>query len=188
MTDTSDDDNTIGYMLVCGYAFHEGTQYMAPGHNSVLHDFDGQWYLVHHIREKNFKGPEPSVMHVRKLYWSKDGWPLASPEIYTGEKECALSKDDVVGKYERIRLTPDIPQGIQTSTNMELYEDGTGIFGVLTRVTWKMIDEQHICIKYANTEEIYQVSPAWDYELWKPTLILTGKDNKGICLWGKKYE
>ena len=187
MTDLNDNDNSIGYMLACGYAFHEGMQFMGPGHNSVLHDVDNQWYLVHHIREKNFKGPEPSIMHVRKMYWSQDGWPLASPEVYAGEKECALGVSDIVGKYERIRLTPDIPQGIQTSTNMELYEDGTGIFGVLTRVAWEMMDEQHIRITYANREEVYQVAPAWDYELWQPTLIITGKDNKGICLWGKKY-
>jgi len=188
MTDLNDDDNSIGYMLACGYAFHEGTQYMAPGHNSVLHDFDGEWYLVHHIREKNFKEGEPSTMHVRKMYWSKDGWPLASPEIYSGEKLCPLGREDIAGRYERIRLTPTTPQGIQSSTAMELRTDGTGCFGVLTRITWELEGENTLVVRFANTEEMYQVSPAWDYELWKPTLVITGKDNKGICLWGKKFE
>lgn len=188
MTDLNDNDNSIGYMLACGYAFHEGTQYMAPGHNSVLHDFDGSWYLVHHVREKNFKEVGPSTMHVRRMYWSEDGWPLASPEIYTGEKLVSLTVENIVGKYERIRLTPSIPQGIQVSTAMELKSDGTATFGVLTRVHWEMTGENTVILRYANVEEVYQVAPAWDYELWKPTLILTGKDNKGICLWGKKYE
>ena len=188
MTDLNDDDNSIGYMIACGYAFHEGTQFMAPGHNSVLHDFDGSWYLVHHVREKNFKEVGPSTMHVRKMYWSEDGWPLASPEIYSGEKLVPLTVEDIVGKYERIRLTPTIPQGIQVSTLMELKSDFTATLGVLTRATWELVDENTIVVRYANIEEVYQVAPAWDYELWKPTLILTGKDNKGICLWGKKYE
>lgn len=188
MTDLNDNDNSIGYMIACGYAFHEGTQYMAPGHNSVLHDFDGAWYLVHHVREKDFKEAGPSTMHIRRMYWSEDGWPLASPEIYTGEKLVPLTVEDIVGKYERIRLTPAIPQGIQVSTAMELKSDGTATFGVLTRVHWEMVGEHIIKLWYANVEEVYQVAPAWDYELWKPTLILTGKDNNGICLWGKKYE
>ena len=95
---------------------------------------------------------------------------------------------DIVGNYERKRLTPAIPQGIQVSTAMELKSDGTATFGVLTRVHWEMTGEHTIKLWYANVEEVYQVAPAWDYELWKPTLILTGKDNNGICLWGKKYE
>ena len=188
MTDLNDVDNSIGYMIACGYAFHEGTQYMAPGHNSVLRDFDGEWYLVHHIREKNFKGGEPSTMHVRKMYWSQDGWPLASPEIYSGEKLTSLSEKDIVGHYERIRLTPTTPQGIQVSTAMELRADHTACFGVLTKATWEMLNENVICVRFADTIEVYQVAPAWDNELWKPTLILTGKDNQGICLWGKKFE
>lgn len=186
MTDLDDTDNTIGYMVACGYAFHEGTEYMAPGHNSVLHDFDGEWYIVHHVREKNFKKAGLSTMHVRKMYWSKDGWPLVSPEIYAGEKLVSLTENDVVGHYERIRLTPTIPQGIQVSTAMELRADHTACFGILTQVTWEMTGDNTMVLRYSNIEEEYQVAPAWDYELWKPTLVITGKDNKGICLWGKK--
>ncbi len=187
MTDLNDFDNTLGYMIACGYSFHEGTQYMGPGHNSVLRDFDGEWYLVHHIRQKNFKGGEPSTMHVRKILWSEDGWPLASPEIYSGEKLQPLKLDDIVGKYERIRLTPTVPQGMQTATTMELRPDFTASLGISIKARWEMVDEYTISLSYAKTTETYKVIPAWDYELWKPTLAITGKDNTGVCLWGKKY-
>lgn len=188
MTDLHDYDNTIGYMLACGYSFHEGTQYMAPGHNSVLRDFDGEWYLVHHIREKNFKAlGEPSTMHVRKILWSEDEWPLASPEVYSGEKLQPLTLADIAGKYERIRLAPTIPQGVQTATTMELREDFTASLGITIKAHWEMIDEYTFALSYAKTTETYKVIPAWDHELWKPTLAITGKDDKGICLWGKKY-
>lgn len=187
MTDLEDYDNTLGYMLACGYSFHEGTGYMAPGHNSVLRDFDGEWYLVHHIREKNFKSLDISTMHVRKLLWSDDGWPLASPEIYSGEKLQPLMPENIAGKYERIRLTPAVPQGMQTSTTMELRSDGTVSLGISIKAHWEMIDEYTITISYAKTVETYKVIAAWDYQLWKPTLAITGKDNTGICLWGKKY-
>ena len=188
MNDGKDPDNSTGYMIAAGYGFHEGTQWMAPGHNSVLRDFDNEWYLVHHVREKNFKGGEPSTMHVRKIFWSDDDWPLASPEIYSGEKLQPLSVSDIAGKYERIVLTPQTPQGVCTSTTMELYPDFTGKLSVLTKISWEMLDETTIHISYGGKYERYTVCPAWDYELWKPTLIITGKDEKGICVWGKKYD
>lgn len=75
LTEAEDADNTIGLLEFGGYRWNEGTPYMAPGHNSVLRDADGSWYLVCHIRELNFSGtPEPSTMQVRKLYWMPDGW------------------------------------------------------------------------------------------------------------------
>ncbi|MFG6327850.1 MAG: arabinan endo-1,5-alpha-L-arabinosidase [Lachnospiraceae bacterium] len=188
MTDLDDFDNTVGYMIACGYGFHEGQQYMGPGHNSVLRDFDNEWYLVHHIRPKEFKRGDISTMHVRKILWSEDGWPLASPEVYSGEKLQPLKEEDIVGKYERIRLTPTVPQGVQTSITMELRPDFTASMGISIHAQWKMVDEYTIALTYANTTETYKVIPCWDYELWKPTLAITGKDDKGICLWGKKYE
>lgn len=187
MTDLNDYDNTLGYMIACGYGFHEGTQYMAPGHNSVLRDFDGEWYLVHHIRRKNFRPwGGISTMHVRKVLWSEDGWPMASPEIYSGEKLCPITKDDLVGYYERIRLTPTIPQGVQTSTSLELHPDFTATLGISTKATWEMVDEYTFKLMFAKTTETYKVIPCWDYEEWKPTLAITGVDNNHICVWGKK--
>lgn len=188
LTDLNDYDNTIGYMIACGYGFHEGIEYMGPGHNSVLRDFDNEWYLVHHIRPKNFKHGDISTMHVRKILWSSDGWPLACPEIYSGEKLQALDTKDIIGKYERIKLTPTIPQGVQTSTTMILNDNYTVSLGISIKGHWEMDDENTISISYGKSLETYKVIPAWDYELWKPTLAITGKDDKGICLWGKKFE
>lgn len=186
MTDLNDFDNTLGYMLACGYGFSEGTRYMGPGHNSVLRDFDNEWYLIHHIREHNIYGGGISTMHVRKMLWSDDGWPLALPEIYSGEKLQPLKQENIIGKYERIRLTPTIPQGLQTSTMLELFPDFKASLGISIKARWEMTDENTISVSYAKTTEIYKIIPAWDYELWKPTLAITGKDNNGICLWGKK--
>ncbi len=49
-----DGDNSTGLLAMCGYQWNEGQAYMGPGHNSVLHDVNGRWYLVCHIRRKNF--------------------------------------------------------------------------------------------------------------------------------------
>ncbi len=188
MTDLNDDDGSIGLMIACGYQFDNGTAYMGPGHNSVLHDFDDEWYLVSHIREKNYKGGEPSTMHIRKMLWTADGWPVASPEIYSGENIQPVTMELMVGDYERIRLTPTIPQGTQTSTNMSLFDNGHAMLAHSIHANWKLIDDTTLELTYAKTTETYKILPAWDYELWKPTIAITGKDNKGVCLWGKKWN
>lgn len=188
MTDLDDDDNTLGYMVACGYRFDDDpVGYMGPGHNSVLHDFDDEWYLVCHIREHNFRGGEPSTLHIRKMLWTEDGWPVVSPEIYSGEKLQPVTRDMLIGNYERIKLLPMVPQGMLTSVKMCLFPDGNGFLADSIRITWELTDDTTLTVKYANTIEKLKVLAAWDYESWKPTLVLTGTDQKNICIWGKKY-
>lgn len=189
MTDLNDNDNTLGYMIACGYKFDDDpVGFMGPGHNSVLHDFDGEWYLVSHIREHNFKGGEPSTLHIRKMLWTKDGWPVVSPEIYTGEKLQPVTSEMLCGNYERIKLVPMVPQGMLTSVRMSLFPDGNGMLADSVHIHWELTDEYTVTISYAASTEQLKVLAAWDYEAWKPTLVLTGTDNKNICIWGKKYS
>jgi len=185
MTDLNDSDNTLGYMIACGYQFKGATAYMGPGHNSVLRDFDNNWYLVCHIRERNFKGGEPSTMHIRKIVWSKDGWPCASPCLYAGEEIQPVPEDMVCGKYEHIVLAPSIPQGIRHSTFLELKPDKTAVISESIKGHWDFVDDHTISVSYGKTVEELTLLPGWDYELWKPVLAFTGKTNNHICVWGK---
>lgn len=188
MTDLNDTDNTLGYMVAAGYGFDDTQSYMGPGHNSVLRDFDNSWYLVSHIREKNFKGGEASTMHIRKMVWSKDGWPLASPMIYAGEKEQPITTEVVARTYERINLTPAIPQGIAHSVKMELKEDGEVFISDSTKGHWDMMGDNTIQVAYGKNVEEYKVIPGWDYELWCETVVLTGKNKDYTCIWAKSVQ
>ena len=189
MTDLTDTDATLGYMIACGYRFDEDpVGYMGPGHNSVLRDTDGEWYLISHIRQRNFREEEPSTLHVRKMEWSRDGWPLASPEPYSGERLQPVPRELVCGRYERIRLTPMVPRGMLTSVRMIFHPDGTALLADSVNARWEMTGEHELKLWYADTVEEYQILAAWDYEAWKPTLVLTGLDQKHICIWGKKYQ
>lgn len=189
MTDLSDEDATLGYMIACGYKFDDDpVGYMGPGHNSVLRDFNNEWYLVSHIRPHNFRHGEPSTLQIRKMLWSSDGWPLASPELYTGEKLQPVTEQLLCGKYERIKLVPMVPQGMLTSVRMTLNPDGTGYLADSIRIRWELTGEHFLKVQYSSYTEEFQVLAAWDYEAWKPTLVLTGTDQKHICIWGKKFE
>lgn len=186
LTDTADDGHVVGLMQMCGYCWNEGTPYMAPGHNSVLHDKDGSWYLVCHIREKNFSSnPEPSTMQVRKLFWTQDGWPLVNAEPYRGEKEQEIPLEALFGFYERITMTPALPQGISTAVPMKLgknhYYECCSIQG-----TWQYDGNGTLQITYGPHKETALVSAVWDYERDQPTLALTGLSENGIPFWAKR--
>lgn len=186
MTDINDEDCSIGLMISCGYRWFDGMPYMAPGHNSVLQDDDGRMFLVSHIREMNFKTePEPSTMQIRQLYLTPDEWLIAAAQPYAGETLQTLTADDIVGAYERIALTPSIPQGIMCAHPVRLMENGRmeccSVIG-----TWKMVNGHTLTIQYGTTTETVIVSPAWDRELNRPTLMLSGLSDKGLCTWYKK--
>ena len=186
LTDLDDADNTIGFLNFCGYQWNEGTAYMAPGHNSVLKDDDGSWYLVSHIREKNFTpSPEPSTMQVRKIFWTPDGWPIVSAQPYAGEQEQEISMEELSGFYERINLVPALPQGIATAVPMKLRCDGyyecCSIQG-----TWEKIGRNEFKITYGPNVEVFYASPVWDAACGRATLAITGMSEKGTAFWAKR--
>lgn len=185
MTDISDYTNQVGLMIACGYHFDNSQGYMGPGHNSVLKDDDNEWYLVCHIREHNFQQGQPATMHIHKILWTPDGWPVLNPERYGGEKTQSVSGDDLVGKYERIKLVPMVPQGVLNSVPMELMDNGKFNMCSISG-TWEMTDDTTVQFNYGNTSEVCKITPAWDYQKWEPTIAITGKDQYGICLWAKK--
>lgn len=185
MTDVDDVKNEVGYMILCGYHFDNGQGYMGPGHNSVLRDFDNEWYLACHIREHDFKIPQIATMHIYKMFWTSDGWPVINLECYAGEKTQSIERDYIVGEYERIKLVPSIPQGVINSVPMTLHEDGKfeccSING-----HWEYINGTTISIYYGNIVETYKVTPAWDWQLNEPTIAIAGKDQYGVAVCGKK--
>lgn len=187
MTDEDDADNSVGLLINCGYRWNDGKAYMAPGHNSVLHDADGSWYMVFHIREHNFtKNPEPSMLQIRKMYWTKSGWPYLSPQPYAGERDQHVSQSDVPGFYERISLVPALPQGISSSVPMKLGEDGyyecCSIQG-----SWR-IEGERIHISYGGHEEYATMGVVWDAERDVPTLGISGMSDRGVSFWAKKVD
>lgn len=187
MTDTEDESFTVGLMIACGYRFMDGQAYMAPGHNSVLKDDDGSWYLVCHIREYDYVNPQIAMMHVYKMFWTPNGWPVISPERYAGEIEQAFSRENLPGTYERIKLNPLVPQTVLNSAPMRLLEDGHFECFSLAG-TWILNDEMTVTLSYGTTNEVCRISAAWDWQKCRPTIIITGIDNHGICVWGKKIS
>lgn len=187
MTDVSDGDGSLGLMQFCGYQWNEGIPYMAPGHNSVLHNKDDEWYIVCHIRQKNFFPDgylEPSTMQVRKIYWTEDGWPVVAAQPYTGEIPQEIPQEVLLGTYERITLVSSLPQGIQTAVPMKLGENGY-YESCSIQGSWEYADGK-LTIQYGPHKEEAFVSAVWDVERDKPTIAICGLSNRGVPFWAKR--
>ncbi len=185
MTDDVDVDCRTGLMIACGYSFGNSRGWMGPGHNSVLHD-GGDWYLCCHIRPAVVYGFVMSTMHIRRIMWSADGWPLVSPENYAGETVQSIPADAIPGRYEWITLTPTIPQTVIASAPASFTASGTMHVSSLTRCTWKLTGEHSLRVDMGAHCVDFEILPAWDAENSRPTLVMTGKTDDNVCVWCKR--
>ncbi len=69
-----------GPMILAPYQFNDHGGWQGTAHCTVFDDGNGQYYMAHQGR--------PGVnsyfmdLHVRKMFWTSDGWPVVSPERY----------------------------------------------------------------------------------------------------------
>jgi arabinan endo-1,5-alpha-L-arabinosidase len=217
----------VGLKITTGYSFKENTGWIAFGHNSVL-DHNGDWYLICHARKESHPGLH--TLHVHKMLWTKEGWPVISPFQYAGEEIQKVPAELLPGTYARIDFEQNMDHIITPYTKMELKANGTCALHstpiqcakgytnklpeqfhshepalvpaaleytnpnqednpspseLITEGTWK-IEGHTLTIRYNNIVETIYVLPSWDYEEDTTTLAITGMNQNGICIWGKK--
>lgn len=186
MTDTDDPDNRTGTMIAAGYRFENSRGWMGPGHNSVLVDEDG-WFLVCHIRPYGVYKPVDSTMHIRRIVWSSDGWPMISPENYAGEPIQPIPTELICGRYEWITLTPTVPQSVIGCAPATIMPNGGMHISSHTRIRWSHDGDYGITVDMGggHTAEC-KVLTAWDAENEVSTVVITGLTNEGVAVWAKK--
>jgi arabinan endo-1,5-alpha-L-arabinosidase len=230
MTNQDDNPYEIGLKITSGYSFKEGTGWFAFGHNSVFHNNQSNdWFLVCHARME--ANPHMHSLHIHKMLWTLDGWPVISPFQYAGEEIQPIEANMIPGTYARITFQQNMDHIITPYTIMNLHEDGTctldftpiqcakgytntlpehfrthepplvpaaQIYSELQKETneanqdnlvysgtWKL-DNFTLTLEYNNIKETIFLLPSWDFEEDTNTLALTGMNQNGICIWGKK--
>lgn len=180
MTDLFLPPNDVGMKILGGYKFKGSEGWVAPGHNSVLQDGD-DYYIIHHIRAA--KDKRWHYLHVRKIVWTEDGWPLVSPERYAGEGEEPVEIEEIIGTWEIINVD-------KNNNNQILSKE-------LKLSLQKMIGTNYVerigenrYIFYLNNgfpSEVVDgiVMPGWDWEKWCGTYVFMGKNIKGEVFLGK---
>lgn len=188
MTDTGfEPQYEVGTKILGGYKFGEDEGWIAPGHNSVLKDGD-EYYIVHHARGEVDK--HWSYLHIRKILWTEDGWPVVSPERYAGEQEQDIPEALIAGAWERIEIDPFI-DGLIESDQLILHPKGK-LEGSRGQGTWKFDGRRTVTLTWNDVAEgegksaSVQLLPSWDWEKGGQTLVFTGLDERGVSIWGKQ--
>ena len=182
-----------GPMILAPYQFTGHGGWQGTSHVSVFDDSNGQFYIAHQAR--------PGVnsyymdLHVRKLFWTSDGWPVASPERYAWESNATVSNDSIAGTWDYISLDYNIVPGysaeqtspdLQVATSLTINANGTinGDSGNTWTYTapWLQINWS-----IGNKDKVYvQKGHDWEKTGRPVTVIFTGLNNKGTAVWGKK--
>jgi arabinan endo-1,5-alpha-L-arabinosidase len=157
----------------------------------VFKDDNGQCYIANQAR--------PSVdkyfmdLHLRKIFWTEDGWPVVSPERYAWENNGNVQQDSIIGDWEKIDLNYNVMPGygneqlypdLQLSKTMSI--DAEGTIGGDGAGTWTYT-MPWLELQWSNgTTAKAFVQKGRDWENKKNTIIFTGLNNNGIAVWGKK--
>jgi arabinan endo-1,5-alpha-L-arabinosidase len=180
-----------GPMIIAPYMFSGHGGWQGTAHCTVFDDGNGQYYIAHQGR--------PGVnsyymdLHVRKIFWNADGWPVASPERYAWEDNSVVVKDSLIGNWEEIVLGYKVVPGysaeqvspdFQVSSSLTISANGT--LNGDAASTWTYT-APWLQMKWSNgyTDNVL-VQKGRDWENKKNSFILTGLNNVGTAVWAKK--
>lgn len=181
-----------GPMIIAPYKFSGHSGYQGTAHSTAFSDGSGNYFIANQARpgsDKYFMN-----LHVRKLFWTTDGWPVASPERYAWEKDSLISQADITGAWERIVLNYTVVPGysleqlspdFQLSTDLTI--DAAGTLNGNSADTW-IYAAPWLQLNWSNgtTEKVY-VQKGRDWENKKAnSMIFSGLNNVGTAVWGKK--
>jgi arabinan endo-1,5-alpha-L-arabinosidase len=185
-----DEDNIP--MIIAPYQFQGHGGWQGVAHCSVFED-GGQYYMAHQGRpsaDKFFMD-----LHVRKIFWTTDGWPVVSPERYANTTQTSIASSELAGDWEQIVLGYKVVPGyaaeqvdanLQVATTITLNADGK--INASAANTWTYA-APWLELNWNNgtfTDKVY-VSRERDWENKKSTtLVFTGLNNFGTAVWGKK--
>lgn len=183
-------------MIIAPYQFTGHGGWQGVSHVSVFDDGNGQYFIAHQGR--------PSVnyyfmdLHLRKLFWSPDGWPVVSPERYAWENNDIISQDSLIGRWDYLVLNYQVVPGyqneqtspdLQIAVSLIISANGEAV-GIQQSGKWTY-NAPWLQINW-NDGTIDQVylhrGHDWERTGRPPTYLFTGLNNKGIAVWGKKLE
>lgn len=201
-------------ILTAPYRFENHTGWAGTAHCAVFSDGEGNYFMAHQGR----LSPQNQLMvlHIRQLFFTPKGWPVASPERYAGTASRQFSKEDLVGEWEIIRVQePAYERQLEAgqilwgegelkekewnlSTRVTLVKDGT-CKGQMTDNEWNIVQmngkwsfltEKHLLMVDLNSEKIENlvIFAGHDWENETETILFTGLDSRGRSVWGKRIK
>lgn len=184
-----------GPMILAPYRFNGHSGWQGVSHPAVFKGDGDQYYMAHQGRpgEDRFY----MVLHVRKIHWTEDGWPIVSPERYANVSQIAITNTDLVGSYEQIILGYSVTPGFaneqrspnfQNSIDLTLNADGS--INTNTEDQWSY-DAPWLTLNFGDgafVDKLYvERGRDWENEI-ESTIIFSGLNQEGTAIWGKKIN
>ncbi len=177
-------------MIIAPYAFNGNSGWQGTGHCSVF-SYGDQFYIAHQgrpVANKYFMD-----LHVRRMLWTDDGWPVASPERFAGISTTTVNQEEIPGTWERIKFGYTVVPGFGAEqTNPDLQKavaitlDEGGTINSDPTYTWTFSDQiLELNWNNASVDKVI-VERGWDWEKKSETILFTGYNNVGTTIWGKK--
>ena len=161
--------------------------YMACGHNSVLHDDDGEWYLLYHTRFDD--GAEFHEVRVHSMKFNEEGWPVVIPFEYCIKpwSESGYEISDIVGTYEYINHGNATNGTIINYQNITLNADGS-ISGAVSG-TWQQAAESAAAtLRINNVTYQGYFAAEYDESTGKRVMVFTAVGNNNQTIWGAQTK
>ena len=181
-----------GPMILAPYKFMDHGGWAGVSHCSVFKD-GSQYFMAHQGRpgvDRAFM-----VMHVRKMFWTPEGWPIVSPERFASVPDNAVATSEIAGDYEQIvqgyAVVPGFDQQQTDPQYNVAFSTTLGADGKINgdaNNTWSYTSPW-LELRWARGLFIdkLHVSRERDWEKKKTsTIVMTGLNGGGLSIWLKK--
>lgn len=197
-------DTTNNYpVLTAPYRFNNHPGLAGTAHCGVFTSDEGQYFMVHQGR----LSPDNQMMnlHLRQVFFTADGWPVVSPERYTGSTPRKFSAADMAGEWEIIRVQePVYERRLQAGQILwgegRLKEEEWNVSHLLSlerngrlggnKGSWELSEAKQLLSLTLEGEVIDNliVFAGHDWENEQETVLFTGLDSRGRSVWGKRIN
>jgi arabinan endo-1,5-alpha-L-arabinosidase len=189
-------------ILTASYRFDEHPGWAGTGHCSVIRQESGGFFMLHQARLSPHN--VMMVLHVRQLFFTPDGWPVASPERYAESNPQRFGKADLAGEWEIMRMAEPVKERAleagqarwgegslnQNEWNLSSHVLFTKSGRVKGKGRWRFSDENQtlkLTLDGETIEDIF-VLAGHDWEREQETILLCGLDKRGCSFWGKRIK
>jgi arabinan endo-1,5-alpha-L-arabinosidase len=188
-------------VLTYPYRFENHPGWAGTGHCTVFSDAAGNFYMAHQGRLAPWN--QLMVLHVREIKWTRDGWPVVSPERYAATPPEVIAPGKLPGEWEIIELTGSVPErelragqivrnevalrGNENITSARLLLRADGTMDGAKKGTWAL-ENGSLRLTTANETLFLETWAGQDWENETRTLLFSGLNAKGCSVWGKKIK
>jgi len=189
-----DDQSDHGPMILAPYKFAGHGGWAGVSHCSVFQE-NGQYFMAHQGRP----GVDLNYMdlHVRKMFWTADGWPMVSPERYANVANTAITPTEMAGDYEQIVQGYTTVPGYGNEQTNPNYNDAfvttlnaNGRINGDANNTWTY-NAPSLELRWAGglfvDKFIVSRERDWENKI-KSTIVATGLNGGGLSIWLKKKQ